>query len=72
MWDHYRKTFKGIQVVIWLVAIGVYVFFGRQWQQAAIFFVFMQISAVMGAVWAARLSAMSQRRAGGLVKTATR
>ena len=72
MWEHYKKTFKGIQVVIWLVAIAVYVFFGRQWQQAATFFVFMQISAVMGAVWAARLSAMSQRRSGGLVKAATR
>ena len=72
MWDHYKKTFRGIQIVIWLVTLSVYVFFGRQWQQAATFFLFMQVSAVMGAVWAARLSAMAQRRPGGLLKVAAR
>jgi hypothetical protein len=68
MWEHYKKTFKGIQVVIWLVAAAVYVFFGRQWQPAAAFFVVMQIGAVVGAAWAARLSSAMQRRATGLVR----
>jgi hypothetical protein len=72
MWEHYKKTFKGIQVVIWLVAACVYLFFGRQWQQAGIFFLFMQFSAVIGAVWAARLSTMTQRRAAGLIKVPSR
>ena len=43
MWDHYKKTFRGIQIVIWLVTLSVYVFFGRQWQQAATFFLFIKV-----------------------------
>jgi hypothetical protein len=72
MWEHYKKTFKGIQLVIALVAVGVYFFFGRHWQQAAVFFLVMQFSAVMGAVWAARLRAVMQRRSQGLLKAHAR
>ena len=57
MWEHYRKTFMGMQIVIALVTIGVYLLLG-QLAQAAVFFLVMQISAVMGAVWAARIKAM--------------
>jgi len=64
MWEQYRKTFFGMQAVIWLVTIVVYVFFGQQWRMAATFFLVMQFSAVSGAVWAARIRAMMNREAG--------
>jgi hypothetical protein len=64
MWQHYRKTFVGMQMLIWAVAIAALFFFGPM--PATLFFIVMQISAVMGAVWAARLSAMVQRRATNL------
>jgi hypothetical protein len=65
MWEHYKKTFFGMQAVIWLVSVSVYLLFGRQWRMAATFFLVMQFSAVSGAVWAARIRAMTQRQAGG-------
>jgi len=64
MWEHYRKTFFGMQAVIWLVALSVYVFFGQQWRMAMTFFLVMQFSAISGAVWAARIRAMVQRQTG--------
>jgi hypothetical protein len=68
MWEQYRKTFFGMQAVIWLVTISVYVFFGQQWRMAATFFLVMQFSSLSGAVWAARIRAMMQRQNAGLVK----
>src|SRR5947207_2880020 len=67
MWAHYKKTFVRMQSVIWLVSAGVYFFFGRQWQMATTFFLVMQFSAVTGAVWAARVSAMLNRESRGLI-----
>ena len=64
MWEQYRKTFFGMQAVIWLVTIVVYLFFGQQWRMAGTFFLVMQFSAVSGAVWAARIRAMMNREAG--------
>ena len=66
MWDQYRRTFAGMQVVILLVTVGAFAFLGQNWFQAAVIFLVMQISAVIGAVWATRLSAMVRRRAEGL------
>ena len=57
MWNHYRKTFKSMQVTIAVFVAAVYVFFGRRWEAAAVFFVVMQAGALVGAVWAARLKA---------------
>ena len=65
MWQHYRKTFVGMQAVIWAVTIAAYFMCGQRLAPAGVFFVVMQWSAVIGAVWAARLSAMAQRRATG-------
>ena len=62
MWEQYRRTFFGVQTVIALVAISVYIFFGHQWLHAAAFFAVMQVSAVVGAAWGARLTRMLQRR----------
>jgi hypothetical protein len=68
MWEQYKKTFVGMQAVIWLVTITVYLFFGHQWRMAATFLFVMQFSAVSGAVWAARIRGMMQRQNAGLVK----
>ena len=68
MWAHYKKTFVAMQSVIFLVTATVFFFFGRQWQMAATFFLVMQFSAVTGAVWAARVSAMLKRESRGLVR----
>ena len=64
MWEQYKKSFRATQAVIFLVAAAAYVFSGRQPQQAATLFVFMQFSALVGAVWAARFAGIMQRRAG--------
>lgn len=68
MWEHYKKTFKGMQWLIAVVTLAVYVFFGRQWRMAGTFFLVMQASAVIGAVWAARISAIVQRNSGRMLK----
>ena len=56
MWDQYRKTALGMQVLIWLVTFGVLIW-SRIWGLAAVFLVTMQIGAVLGAMWAVRLRA---------------
>ena len=66
MWDHYKKTFVGMQIVIAVVCLAVYFFYGHSLVRVAAFFVIMQWSAVMGAVWAARIRAASRRKAVGL------
>jgi Na+/melibiose symporter-like transporter len=55
MWQQYRKTFTGMQVVITLVTLAVYFGMGRLPALAGLFFLTMQAGAVIGAAWAARL-----------------
>lgn len=62
MWEHYRKTFWRMQTIIVAVTVCVYFFFGRYWPRAAVFFLVMQISAVIGAVWGARVKAMAAKK----------
>jgi hypothetical protein len=62
MWAHYQKTFIGTQFVIVLVALGVYLFIGHSLARSAVFFGVMQLSAVIGALWAARIRAILKRR----------
>lgn len=66
MWEHYKKTFVGMQTVIALVCLAVYFFYGRSLVRVAAFFIIMQWSAVMGAVWGQRIRAASRRKAVGL------
>ena len=56
MWDQYKKTARGIQLVIGIVTCGV-LLWSRTWSVAALFFVTMQVAAVIGARWAVRLKA---------------
>jgi len=55
MWAHYKKTFWITQMTICLVAFAVYLSFYHLLAPAALFFVTMQIGAVLGAAWASRL-----------------
>jgi hypothetical protein len=55
MWEQYRKSFIFTQIFI-LVILAVLIFFAKAgWQRAATAFVFMQVAAVIGAWWGARL-----------------
>jgi len=60
MWEQYRKTAKGIQIVIAIVTIAVTIL---TWHLAAgaVFFIAMQLSAVLGAGWATRLQRLQER-----------
>ena len=60
MWEHYKKTALGIQIVIALVTLTVLAW-SRVWQAAGVFFLAMQFSAVLGAGWAARFKALKAR-----------
>ncbi len=63
MWEHYKRTFVRMQILIALVTAAVYLFFGHIWSQAATFFVVMQVCAVLGARWAFRLTVMMRQSA---------
>ena len=66
MWGLYKRTFAGMQVVMVLAAVCGFLFVDRSWIRVGFFFAVMQVSAVVGAVWAARLSAALQRKKSAL------
>jgi hypothetical protein len=66
MWEQYKKTFRGMQVLIGLVTIGVLVL-ARRASIAGGFFAMMQCGALFGAMWGARLKRLFEgSRAGRL------
>ena len=68
MLERYKKTFKGMQIVIWLVTIGVLVL-TRRLNIAAGFFVMMQGGAILGAMWGARLKRLFDDQAAGRLRS---
>jgi hypothetical protein len=60
MWEQYKKTALGMQVVIAIVSVAVLIL-TRQLAAGALFFVAMQLSAVFGAAWATRLHRLQER-----------
>jgi len=60
MWEQYRKTALGIQVVIAIVTLAV-VIWSRHLAAGGVFFVVMQLSAVLGAGWSVRLHRLQER-----------
>jgi uncharacterized membrane protein len=60
MWEQYRKTAKGIQIVIAIVTIAMTIM-TRHLAAGAAFFVVMQLSALLGAGWALRLQRLQER-----------
>jgi hypothetical protein len=55
MWEQYKRTLPVIQSTIFLVTVGIYLTLHHLLLLAALFFVAMQLSALLGAMWAARL-----------------
>jgi len=62
MWEQYKKTAKLIQPVIVIVCVAIYFMTGRQMLVAATFFVVMELGAVVGAAWGARLKRRTMPR----------
>jgi hypothetical protein len=57
MLDLYKKTFLGMQVVIFLITVGMFLVLQRDWVPCVKFFATMQVASIMGAVWGQRLKA---------------
>jgi hypothetical protein len=62
MWAQYKTTFLRIQTVIAMVTCAVFFVTGHRVPEAAVFFVVMQIGAVLGAMWAVRIQAKLELR----------
>jgi hypothetical protein len=62
MLEHYKKRFLGMQSFIALVVISVYFAMDHRVVPATFFFVTMQVGALIGAAWAARLTKRIQGR----------
>jgi low temperature requirement protein LtrA len=54
-WAHYKKTFLLIQLLIALMAFQIHRQVQQTWAVTAVFFLMMQLGALLGAVWAGRL-----------------
>jgi hypothetical protein len=54
MLDQYKKTFAPTQAVIAMIAVAV-LRLSHSWGLAGLFFLTMQLAAVIGAAWALRL-----------------
>ena len=61
MWEQYKRTLPSTQSAILIVTVGIYLTLHHLLLLAAIFFVAMQLGAVLGAMWAYRL----KRKLGG-------
>ena len=55
MWEPYKGTFAKTQLVIGLITAGTYIYVGRVASRSIVFFLVMQVGAVLGALWGARL-----------------
>ena len=63
MWELYKKTVWGMQIMIFAVAGGIFVW-RHAWDLAAIFLVTMEIGAVLGAAWGSHLQNRIRRGTG--------
>lgn len=55
MWQHYRKTFIPVQIMIVLIAVALNLYWKIPVIPLLVFVVVMEIGAVAGAAWAQRL-----------------
>ena len=55
VWEQYKKTFLGVQVLTAGVTAWVYLGLTHWWASTALVFLTMQVSAVLGAMWASRI-----------------
>jgi hypothetical protein len=61
MWSHYKLMFLAVQLVAFVVSWLVYRVTNHALAPVAVFFLSMQVSAVLGATWANRLRAKARR-----------
>jgi hypothetical protein len=57
MWQQYKRTLPFVQATILVVSVWIYLTLHHLLLVAALFFAVMQLAAVLGAIWAARLKA---------------
>ena len=55
MWNQYKKSLGGMQLVIGLVTSAAYLGLYRAWQPTMTLFLILQASSIAGAYWAAHL-----------------
>ena len=55
MWEQYKKTFAYMQLMIAIATIAIYLTMNHLSVLAGLFFLVMQLGAVLGAMWATRL-----------------
>lgn len=60
MWEQYKKTLWGMQLVVALVTVGVYFRFYHHWFPTLQFFAVLQIAGVAGAYWGSQLKKRGQ------------
>ena len=48
MWDQYKKTFIGMQIVILLVTAGMFIVLSRDVTLVATFYASLQVAALLG------------------------
>lgn len=66
MLERYKRTFFVTQAVIALATAAIFLSL-HVWQAAAVFFAAMQIGAITGSMWAARLKRKIERGQGFLI-----
>ena len=62
MWEHYKRTFARVQVMIALITALVFFGLHQMWAVTATFFAVMQVGSFLGAMWASRLKRKLQPR----------
>jgi hypothetical protein len=55
MLEQYKKTFRKTQAVILIATVATYYGLGHVAARSAVFFLMMEIGAVLGAMWGVRL-----------------
>ena len=55
MWERYKRTFIGMQLVILLVTAGMFIVLSRDVALVATFFATLQVASLLGAYWGDRL-----------------
>jgi hypothetical protein len=55
MWNQYKRSFWGMQLVIGLVSVAAYFGFYRSWQPTLTLFLVLHAASIGGAYWAANI-----------------
>jgi len=67
MWEHYRKTFIPIQLLILTIFFALIFYWKVPVPSAIVYLLVMEVFSIFGALWARRLRRMFARREEGLL-----